>query len=435
MAHRVEYLITVDQKDQFCKTITGFNNLVKTIEGVAIQNTELTWSSLKIQYDVQDGEIQRDKQRFFHAKFTLGDDSKIEKFEEFLRSVRGVLSKAGGRPPQVLWDGVSSNYAKNAYPMVHEIENTLRKLITKFMLINVGLGWTREAIPKEVQESVRTKDAKLDHDYLYEVDFIQLSNFLFKEYATTNPSAIIDRLRQATKIEDLDLEELKKAIPRSNWDRFFSKVVNCENEYLRSRWDKLYERRNQIAHNRPIGRSEYEEIVRLRDELGPKFTQAIENLDQLKITEDERELVSENVATTKNDSYNEFISKWNEFHMLLYKLASLLSKAAEREELVKSRGTNVRNLVNIITRDFKVLSSDERKDIHDLLRLRNYMVHEPSVIVPPAAILENVARTQYFIILLKSKISEVSENGLANTEVAPNVSNGSINESDSSEET
>lgn len=431
MTHRVEYLITVDQKDQFCKTITGFNNLVKTIEGVAIQNSDLTWSTLKVQYDVQDGEIQRDKQRFFHAKFTLTDDSKIEKFEEFLRSVRGVLSKAGGRPPQVLWDGVSSNYAKNAYPIVHEIENTLRKLITKFMLINVGLGWTREAIPKEVQESVRTKDAKLDHDYLYEVDFIQLSNFLFKEYATTNPSAIIDRLRQATKIEDLDLEELKKAIPRSNWDRFFSKVVNCENEYLRSRWDKLYERRNQIAHNRPIGRSEFEEIVRLRDELAPKFTQAIENLDQLKITEDERELVSENVATTKNDSYNEFISKWNEFHMLLYKLVTLLSTAIGREELVKSKETNVRNLVNIITRDFKILSSNERKDIQDLLRLRNYMVHEPSVIVPPAAISENVSRTQYFINLLKSKISEVSEKGLANTEIGPNLDH----ESDSSEET
>ena len=419
MAHRVEYLITVDQKDQFCKTILGFNNLIKAIEGVAIQNTDLTWSGLSIQYEVQDGEIQRDKQRFFHAKFTLNNDEKIEKFEELLRSVRGVLSKAGGRPPQVLWDGVSSNYAKSAYPLVHEIENTLRKLITKFMLINVGLGWTREAIPKEVQESVRTKDAKLDHDYLYEVDFIQLSNFLFKEYATTNPNTIIDRLRQAQKIEDLDLDELKKAIPKSNWDRFFSKVVNCDNEYLRSRWDKLYERRNQIAHNRPIGRSEYEEISRLKDELHPKFIQAIENLDQLKITEDERELVSENVATSKSDSYSDFISKWNEFHMLLYKITSLLSKAAGKEELVKANGTNVRNLVNIVTRDFKVFSGDQRKEVQDLLRLRNYMVHEPSVIVPPTAISENIDRIQVLINLLKRKMSAISESGIINTESGP----------------
>lgn len=417
MTHKVEYLITVDQKDQFCKTIAGFNNLLKTIEGVNINNCELSWSGIKVSYEVQDGEIQRDKQRFFHAKFTITDDGKLEKFEELLRSIRGVLSKAGGRPPQVLWDGVSSNYAKNAYPLVHELENTLRKLITKFMLINVGLGWTREAIPKEVQESVRTKDAKLDHDYLYEVDFIQLSNFLFKEYATTNPSAIIDRLRQAKKIEDLDLEELKKAIPRSNWDRFFSKVVNCENEYLQSRWNKLYERRNQIAHNRPIGRSEYEEIVRLKDELHPKFTQAIDNLDQLKITEDERELVSENVATTKNDSYSDFIHKWNEFHMHLYKLASLLSEAAKRNDLIKDRGSNVRNLVNILTRDFKVLNASQRKESQDLLRLKNYMVHEPSVIVPPSAIVVNLDRTQNLIDILKGKISEVSEQGLAKTEL------------------
>lgn len=99
MTHRVEYLITVDQKDQFCKTTAGFNNLLRTIEGVAISNGDLSWSGMKVGYEVQDGEIQKDKQRFFHAKFTLKDDSMLERFEEFLRSVRGVLSKAGGAPP------------------------------------------------------------------------------------------------------------------------------------------------------------------------------------------------------------------------------------------------------------------------------------------------------------------------------------------------
>ncbi|RYE02047.1 MAG: hypothetical protein EOP50_00985 [Sphingobacteriales bacterium] len=428
MNHRVEYLITVDQKDQFCKTTAGFNNLLKTIEGVAISNGDLSWSGMKVGYEVQDGEIQKDKQRFFHAKFTLKDDAMLERFEEFLRSVRGVLSKAGGRPPQVLWDGVSSNYARNAYPLVHEIENTLRKLITKFMLINVGLGWTREAIPIEVQESVRTKDKKLDHDYLYEVDFIQLSNFLFKEYATTNASALIDRVRQAQKIEDLELEELKKAIPKSNWDRFFSKVVNCENEYLQSRWKALYERRNQIAHNRPIGRSEYDEIVRLKEELHPKFLQAIENLDQLKITEDERELVSENVATSKSESYSEFISTWNEFHMNLYKLASILSAASKKSDLVKDKGTNVRNLVNVLTKDFKVLSPAQRKESQELLRLRNYMIHEPTVIVQPNAIAASIERTQDLLRTLKNKIAEVAEHGLSNTEI------GDSNTEDSTEE-
>lgn len=428
MTHRVEYLITVDQKDQFCKTTTGFNNLLKTIEGVSISNGDLSWSGMKVGYEVQDGEIQKDKQRFFHAKFTLKDDSMLERFEEFLRSVRGVLSKAGGRPPQVLWDGVSSNYARNAYPLVHEIENTLRKLITKFMLINVGLGWTREAIPSEVQESVRTKDRKLDHDYLYEVDFIQLSNFLFKEYATTNANALIDRVRQAKKIEDLDLEELKKAIPKSNWDRFFSKVVDCENEYLQSRWKALYERRNQIAHNRPIGKSEFDEIIRLKEELHPKFVQAIENLDQLKITEDERELVSENVATSKSESYSEFFSTWNEFHMNLYKLATILSVASKKNDLIKDKGTNVRNLVNMLTKDFKVLSPAQRKESQALLRLRNYMIHEPSVIVPPNVIAANIDRTQELLRTLKSKITEVAEHGLSNTEI------GNSNTEDSTEE-
>ncbi|KWT11147.1 hypothetical protein CFBP3846_01749 [Pseudomonas syringae pv. avii] len=412
MAHKVEYLITVDQKDQFCKSISGFNNLIKTIEDVSITSSTLTWRELSIQYEVQDGEIQRDKQRFFHAKFTLQKEEQLSKFEDLLRIIRSILSKAGGRPPQILWDGVSSNYAKNAYPIIHEIENTLRKLITKFMLINVGLGWTREAIPKEVQESVRSKETKLGHDYLYEVDFIQLSNFLFKEYATTNTTVLIDRLRQATKIEDLDLDELKNAIPKSNWDRFFSSIVNCENEYLKTRWDKLYDRRNQIAHNKPIGRTEYEEIKRLSDELKPKLLQAIDNLDKLRITEYERELVSENVATTKHTSYAEFLNRWNELHKMLYTVASTLTPESELDNFIKHKGQNVRSLVNVATRDYKLLSNLQRKEIQEILRLRNYMIHEPSVMVPPDTLASNVERIQNFIQILRGKLSEFYEGGL-----------------------
>jgi len=175
----VEYLITVDQRDAFCKTTTAFNNLLKTLDGVFLSKTELKFENLLIYYELQTGEILNDKQRYFHVKFSSSTESLLNDFESFLKSIRTLLQKASGKPLQTLWDGVSFHYAQRAYPLVHELENTMRKLITKFMLTNVGLGWTTEAIPKEVIESVRSKSAKLDHNYLYEVDFIQLSNFPF----------------------------------------------------------------------------------------------------------------------------------------------------------------------------------------------------------------------------------------------------------------
>jgi len=384
--YKVEYLITVDQKEPFCKTIVAFNNLLKTIDGLVIQKNEIKCEQLVIHYEVQMGEIQRDKQRFFHVKFSCSEHQQVSDFEEFLRSIRGLLQKASGKPPQVLWDGLSFNYAQTAYPKVHEIENTMRKLITKFMLINVGVGWTKEAIPKEVSESVRSKDAKLDHNYLYEVDFIQLSNFLFKEYATINSAAIIDRLRKADNVSDLNLVELKLAIPRSNWDRFFSRVVNCESDYLKVRWERLYEKRNQVAHNKPVSRADYNEICSLNDDLLPKLQQAIDNLDAVTVSEDERELVSENVATTKGMEYSEFLSGWNDLQYHLYVIARLMTDSPEEADLVIQEKNDMRKLLDFIQTKGKVLTTGQHEGVLELMSLRNYMVHQPDVVIESSAL-------------------------------------------------
>lgn len=379
MAHRVEYLIIVDEREQFCKSISGFNSLLKTIEGLSINNRNLSFNNIQVKYEVQSGQIQKDNKRYFHAKFAIDDNSKINDFEILLRSIRSVLSKAGERPPQVLWDGISYDYANRAYPLLHEIENTLRKLITKFMLINVGLGWTREAIPREVQDSVRTKDSKLDHGYLYEVDFIQLENFLFKEYATINPNVIVERLKKVEKVEDLVLDDLKLAIPRSNWDRFFSKIVNCESEYLSVRWKKLYERRNQVAHNKQLSKTEYEEIVKLVDELHPKFNEAIDNLDKLNISENERELVFENVFTSKFENFRDFLSKWNEFYNSLSQLIYFHTKTKNNFSLEKN--ISFKKLILIAHQDLKLFTKEELKEAIEIYNMRNLITHEQSILI------------------------------------------------------
>ena len=55
---------------------------------------------------------------------------------ELLRNVKAVFSIIT-KAPQTLFDGISQHYATGIYPQIYEIENLMRKLITKFMLINV----------------------------------------------------------------------------------------------------------------------------------------------------------------------------------------------------------------------------------------------------------------------------------------------------------
>jgi uncharacterized protein YutE (UPF0331/DUF86 family) len=404
---RVEYLVTIDQKDSFCASVTAFNNLIKSIDGISLNKSALRFKDLSFEYEVQTGEISSDKQRFFHVKFTCPDLATYDVFEILLKSVRTVLTKASGRPVQTVWDDLSFQYARNAYPLIYELENLLRKLITKFMLINVGLGWTNEAIPKEVAESVRTKGAKLDQNYLYEVDFIQLSNFLFKEYATINSIAVIEKLKKAGTTYDLDLAELKQAIPSSNWDRYFSSVVNCDSEYLRIRWERLYDRRNQIAHNRPLGRVEYEEIVSLCDELKPKIQHAIDNLDQIFVSEHDREFVSENAAVTKTSGYRDFLAAWNELHRILSALSSATAKAEKDPSKLLQLQKNVRASLNRLRR-YGVLSPEERERILTLMQLRNVLVHQTDVMVPESTLALRIEEILTISSALNSKLGKLS---------------------------
>ncbi len=49
LVFRVEYLITVDQKDAFCKTVTSFNNLARHIESINIHTATVKARIAQIQ--------------------------------------------------------------------------------------------------------------------------------------------------------------------------------------------------------------------------------------------------------------------------------------------------------------------------------------------------------------------------------------------------
>ncbi|MFG3826309.1 hypothetical protein ACGI6H_34825, partial [Escherichia coli] len=59
---------------------------------------------------------------------------------------------------QIIWDDISKYYSIQAYPLIHEIENLMRKLITKFMIHNVGLSWTKDSVPKEFSEALKKSE-------------------------------------------------------------------------------------------------------------------------------------------------------------------------------------------------------------------------------------------------------------------------------------
>lgn len=320
---KTEYLIIFESKDAFCDNILSFNNLLKSNSEISINGDKLAYKDLTVGYLVQSEEINNSTQRYFHIRLICADLDKISTFELLLKIVRTILSKVSSRQIQTLWDDVSFYYANKAYPLIHEIENLMRKLITKFMLISVGVGWTKINVPVAVKDSIKKKGKdKLDDtsDYLYETDFIQLSNFLFDEYQTDNIASLIESLRTITDLKDVKIDELKSYIPKSNWERYFSKIVDCDYEYLKKRWETLYELRCKIAHNNRMNREDFDKTEKLVNEVKEKLNDAIENLDKLSISVEEKENIAESMIINTNELYGAFIMNYRKFEEEVFNL-------------------------------------------------------------------------------------------------------------------
>ncbi|MFA0406437.1 hypothetical protein, partial [Vibrio sp. 10N.222.52.C12] len=349
-------------------------------------------------YAVKLGNSDDANHRFFHIEVTsCGDD--LSKFQDFLKLLRTILSKVSGQPVETLLDEISSERCIAAYPVIHRTENQMRKLITKFMLTNVGLGWSKDSTPKEVVDSIKSAKPK-STNFLYEVDFIQLSKFLFSTYASLDYKNVIDKIKTAESAEDLDLAELKEFVPQSNWERYFASLVDCTSEFLEVRWKRLYELRNKVAHNRFILEQEFEEIKKICHELNEKLEAAVNNLDKIHISEEQVNEVAENIAVNRDEVHAQFISAWNTLLKLLH--ISAMEVADENEINRLGQGGNWRGMANVLKK-YNIIDREYKKQLSDVGIFKNTLVRHTDAIFPYETIQEKSA----LLVALYEKLSAI----------------------------
>lgn len=395
----VEYLVVIDAKEPICKSVDSFGNLLQANDGIKICGDKITYADCSFGYDVSFDNVDSSIQRYFHLTLTLFDTRNESQFLELLRLLKSIIGKISGRQPEVLWDDISSNRCNEAYPVIHETENLLRKLITKFMFANLGLRWTKEAVPVEVDNSIKgdntddekstraKKSSNRSGNYLYQLDFIQLSKLLFKEYATGSLDKVNEKISKATSIESLDIDELRELVPQSNWQRYFSPIVNCDSSFLEKKWGRLYELRCKVAHNRFITKDELFEIQSSTKEVNRVLSEAIQKLKQVNVTEEQKEEVAENLLKTSNEVYSNFLEKWDELQEQLL-------------ELLRYDPSNNKDEVSSLS-SWKDIESYASKHSHmgeaffekvnNLYSFRNELVHKPDLEVSSAYILEQMS--------------------------------------------
>lgn len=379
MAVIVEYLLIIQKVDTFCDSVEAFNRLLQVDSSITIKQGHIEFNTeFTCDYQITTGEIVGKEQRFFHSRYSIKTENEndIEKFSELLKSVRSSIGRLGNQP-ETLWDDVSFYYSKQAYPEIHRIENLMRKLIANFMLVSIGKEWISEASPMEFTQAMDKSKRKEYLNVLHNVDFIHLSEFLLRPYANGNIQELYTKLKKATTITDL--EELKKFGPESNWTRYFSSLVDCDDGYLQKRWTDLYELRCKVAHNAIINRSEFDRIKTLVGEIEPKLQDAINKLPQLKVPEAEVEQIAENAASNISELVGEFISAWK----------ILEAAAFDKSEEFGVRTHNALSAFRLL-RERDIFDDAQLTEAHRVSRVKNHLIHPTGVEVSESEIRQTI---------------------------------------------
>lgn len=402
-----EYLITFDAKDSICTSVDKFKSLLAAHTSIAFgKKDKVCFDGHDFSYTLAQGTLT-DGSVYYDLTIENTEPTEQDSYKELLRELRRICTRISGRNILVLHDGVGEEYCQKGYPIIFKTENLMRKLIAKFMAISVGYDWSDASTPKEVMDSVRTDGKKEKTNFLLEVDFIQLSNFLFKKYAKADSSRFIDSLKEKGDEDIIKVGDLRQYSPFTNWEKYFAKKVKCDSEYLKSKWDKLYEYRCKIAHCKGISKSEFEDLLKISEDICEKIQTALDSIGDVHVEEKEREELAENLSGTANKNAAEYIAKYNK----LISLAQIACELTSNEQDVyfkhDTNKSNIRMQSKYLCNTKGIIDNDTAELINRAQAFRNKVVHQVGIVeISESELIDEISSIDIAINTLSSHTPE-----------------------------
>lgn len=301
---RIEYLIVIEQLDNFCGSKEDFITLLEKNSQIKIIDDKLKFNEIfEIDFQIETKQILGEKQRYFHLILNCKNELKIEIFTDISNAIIMEISESLKKYKIVittLWNDISIHYATLSYPLLNEIENLMRHLISKIMILKVGMDWDKKHISNLINEKSQRKKKgnngdkcleqkiHLPKETLHDFDFITLSSFLFDKFAIKDINDLSIFISKYKINEKISVRELKKYTKVSNWDRFFSRLIDYEFALLESQWKELYGLRNKVAHNKTVTKEDFIKIENLTSSIGLTLKDGIKKADKMELSAEER---------------------------------------------------------------------------------------------------------------------------------------------------
>jgi hypothetical protein len=364
----VEYLLPFNTEDGICENIDSFKSLLTSNSNFKLKNSKIEFKSSLYNFYVTLNIVEDKDCSVYHVTFEISKLS--DKFREMLKAFRKTVGLHLKDNIQIIWDGVSFEWSKELYPRIYQTENSLRKLISKFMLTKLGIGWPKSSIPKDVTESIKKENYKPTHSILYEVDFIQLANFLFKSYSIKDASKLPNILSKAIKdgMDEEKKNEILDYLPKNNWDRYFSDLVEFESGQLKKKWESLYEIRCKVAHNQSMNFDDFELAKNLCEELDEALNKAHKNIDNIEIPEEDKESVGLRTMGVVNEPTSYFV---NNYLNLNDSMSSILKAESEKFSFLGNIENPISAIINSSISGEIKLPAELRNDLFTINDYKN----------------------------------------------------------------
>ncbi|MFN9280278.1 MAG: hypothetical protein ACK6DW_11135 [Betaproteobacteria bacterium] len=297
---RAELLLLVPDDESFCSSKKAFVDFLKVDALISISGQKISYRRagkskelVSARFRVETDKVKSKQERYFLLTLECQDEALLDEFNELCDRIRSIGERLspGRTAINTIWDDVGRVYAEKSYPLINEVENLLRRLIAKFMLITVGVNWSRDAIHPELFKKIENFDDPEPYiNDLYKLDFIHLKQVLFEKKRDISLDEL-DRILSGTAFSVEDKEKILKYIPRSNWEKYFSTLIEDRDSSLEKKWELLYKLRNKVAHNRHVKKEEYEKIKGLTSQIKEILAKASAKVGEIDLNEEDRELI------------------------------------------------------------------------------------------------------------------------------------------------
>lgn len=256
----MKYLFEI--KDSI-SNVDDFKHFLTYNKKITFENDKtLSFSDNNKKHQIDYSIIKIEKSNMNHFICNISSDD-IEAISSFNRLLNVLIQNILNCKILLLQDGISLYYSSIAYNELHNIENSIRALLTEVMCFFGNPNW----VEKEATEILNIeKKGFRDSDVFYNRNFDQLEKFLFTDYSEYSEKELLyDLLESNATIEELPnlINETKDKLPVTIWNKHFlevSRELDIEGEQLQKLLKSAYAMRNHIAHCNKFHKNDFDKF-------------------------------------------------------------------------------------------------------------------------------------------------------------------------------